>query len=428
MPQARERESQRRPFVVPLSAGGPGGPAPGGWRWTPLQKVARLESGHTPSRARPDWWGGSIPWIALPDIRALDGKVAYATAEYTNDEGIANSAARVLPPGTVVLSRTASVGFVTIMGCSMATSQDFFAWVCGEDLVPEFLAYLLRRSREFVRSLASGAVHGTVYMPTAESFWACLPPVAEQRRIVAALDQELAAAERARAAAEARFEAAEQLAASHLRVAFSESASRGWSRVPLRDLAEIVSGITLGRRPPQAPLRPVPYLRVANVKDGHLALQDVYSIEASASEITKWRLRKGDLLLTEGGDPDKLGRGTFWEEQIPECIHQNHIFRVRFRAEAVLPEFAAAQVSSPHGKSYFLKHAKRTTGIATINQKVLGDFPFLLTTRGEQQAIAERLRWEMNVARSVCTAAGAELAAINALPAALLHRAFSGEA
>src|SRR5687767_12833509 len=82
---------------------------PGGWRWVELRRIARLESGHTPSRSRPDWWGGSIPWIALPDIRAIDGKVATATAECTNELGIENSAARVLPKGTVVLSRTASV-------------------------------------------------------------------------------------------------------------------------------------------------------------------------------------------------------------------------------------------------------------------------------------------------------------------------------
>jgi len=91
------------------------------------------------------------------------------------------------------------------------------------------------------------------------------------------------------------------------------------------------------------------------VKDGQLALEDVYSVHASDLEIEKWRLRRGDLLLTEGGDPDKLGRGRCWEEQIPECIHQNHIFRVRFGAAAVLPEFAALQAASPYGKGYFLR-------------------------------------------------------------------------
>ena len=90
-----------------------------------LVDLARLESGHTPSRYHPEWWGGDIPWISLADIRDLDGRVAYETREHTNQAGIAHSSARVLPEGTVVLSRTASVGFVTIMGRPMATSQDF---------------------------------------------------------------------------------------------------------------------------------------------------------------------------------------------------------------------------------------------------------------------------------------------------------------
>src|SRR5262245_16580597 len=148
--------------------------APDGWRWRKLTELARLESGHTPSRRHPEWWGGSIPWIALPDIRRLDGKIAQETAEYVNELGLENSSARLLPAGTVVLSRTASVGFVTIMGRPMATSQDFVNWVCGSDLDPTFLALLLRASRGYIRSLASGAVHKTVYVPAVKAFKVCV--------------------------------------------------------------------------------------------------------------------------------------------------------------------------------------------------------------------------------------------------------------
>ena len=145
--------------VNPLSAGRPGRQAPPGWRWFRLTDLARLETGHTPSRSHPEWWGGPIPWISLADIRELDGKVAQDTLETTNEQGIANSSARLLPEGTVVLSRTASVGFVTIMGRPMATSQDFVNWVCGPELYPHFLAYLLRGSRAYIRSLSSGAIN-----------------------------------------------------------------------------------------------------------------------------------------------------------------------------------------------------------------------------------------------------------------------------
>lgn len=201
--------------------------SPKGWRWMKITDVARLESGHTPSRRHPEWWGGDVPWIALPDIRALDGKLAYETAEYTNALGIANSSARVLPTHTVVMSRTASVGFVTVMGRPMATSQDFVNWVCGPDLNPFFLAYALRASRTYLRGLASGAVHKTIYMPTLHALRVCMPPLDEQRRIVAGLDARLAEAERLRAALADRLAEIETLPASILRAAFTPVAGPG---------------------------------------------------------------------------------------------------------------------------------------------------------------------------------------------------------
>lgn len=206
--------------IVPLTVQHLSGIPPSGWAWDQLANLARLESGHTPSRRRPDWWGGDIPWIALPDIRALDGRVALETAETTNPGGIENSSARVLPVGTVVMSRTASVGFVTRMGLPMATSQDFVNWVCGPDLDPEFLMHLLIRSRSYIRDLSSGAIHKTVYMPTVKAFRVCAPTIEEQRRIVARLSENLEAIDGASAALGAQLEGLELLPSSLLRRAF----------------------------------------------------------------------------------------------------------------------------------------------------------------------------------------------------------------
>jgi type I restriction enzyme S subunit len=201
----------------------------------------------------------------------------------------------------------------------------------------------------------------------------------------------------------------------------------GWRRIRLGDVGEIVSGITLGRRVNGVRTRTVPYLRVANVKDGYLDLSDVYGIDATEVEIQKLRLQHGDLLLTEGGDADKLGRGTFWEEQLPECIHQNHIFRVRFDPDRFCPKFLSAQLASPYGKSYFLAHAKQTTGIATINQKVLAAFPLMVPPLAEQQRIASVLEDRLASVERMRLALMDQLAAINKLPAGYLRQAFNGE-
>ncbi len=203
-----------------MTIGVPANPAPSNWTWRRLTDLAKLESGHTPSRKRPEWWGGDIPWIALPDIRALDGRVAMETKEQTNAEGIANSSARILPTGTVVLSRTASVGFVTTMGRPMATSQDFVNWVCGDELDPRFLMHALRASRPHLLANASGAVHKTLYMPAAKDFHLCLPDRREQERIVARLDEQLADAARIVAACRDELAAIEALPAALLRRVF----------------------------------------------------------------------------------------------------------------------------------------------------------------------------------------------------------------
>jgi len=209
---------------VPLSIGVPLQSAPAGWRWRRLTDLALLESGHTPSRKRPDWWGGEIPWIALPDIRKLDGRVAQTTLERTNALGIANSSARILPVDTVVLSRTASVGYVTILGREMATSQDFVNWICGPELEPRFLLHALRGSRDYLVANASGAIHRTLYMPAVKDFHLCLPDLAEQRRLAGSLDESLAAQRTLLDASRRELAAIEALPAAILRTVFTDAA------------------------------------------------------------------------------------------------------------------------------------------------------------------------------------------------------------
>lgn len=150
-----------------------------------------------------------------------------------------------------------------------------------------------------------------------------------------------------------------------------------WIIEPLSTCTEIVSGVTKGKKYNGNKLRDIPYMRVANVKDGYLNLSEIKTIEVTEAEIHKYKLISGDLLLTEGGDPDKLGRGAVWSCEIDECIHQNHIFRVRAIGNSVNPVFLSALMASKYGKSYFFKAAKQTTGIASINSTQLKAFPLI---------------------------------------------------
>jgi len=164
------------------------GAIPAHWDFGVLRRAARLESGHTPSRQHLEYWEGcDIPWFTLADIwQVRPGIQEYvrATAECVSEAGLANSSARLLPAGTVLLSRTASVGYSAIAKCPMATSQDFANWICGDALVPEYLLYVFRSMHGELMRLTMGSTHKTIYMPIIAKLAGPLPPMDEQRRIV----------------------------------------------------------------------------------------------------------------------------------------------------------------------------------------------------------------------------------------------------
>ncbi len=168
------------------------GQIPTEWIAGKIQAFARRESGHTPSRQHPEYWENcTVPWFSLADvwqIREGQQKYVFETSEMVSELGIANSSARLLPAGTVILSRTASVGYSAIMGRDMATTQDFVNWVCGPLLKPEFLLYVLRGMRSEFDRLMMGSTHQTIYMPDIAKLMMALPPLDEQSRIVAHLD------------------------------------------------------------------------------------------------------------------------------------------------------------------------------------------------------------------------------------------------
>ncbi len=170
-----------------LSVGKPDTRPPEGWSWTALSTLAQLESGHTPSRKHPEYWNGGIPWIGIKDATENHGRTINDTYQHVSELGLENSSARLLPSQTVCLSRTASVGFVLVMGRPMATSQDFVNWVCGPGLDPHFLKFVLLAETEALWRFASGTTHQTIYYPEAKAFHICLPPIDEQRAIALVL-------------------------------------------------------------------------------------------------------------------------------------------------------------------------------------------------------------------------------------------------
>ena len=199
-----------------------------------------------------------------------------------------------------------------------------------------------------------------------------LPPLDEQRRIVGILNR-AARIERLRAHAEERLR--EFIPALFVRIfGNQDQIETRFPCMPLKETASIASGTTKGRKINPVDAIEVPYLRVANVQDGFLNLGEVKTVTIRRGEERKYALEPGDLIMTEGGDPDKLGRAAVWNGELAYCAHQNHIFRVRPHSEIVLTDYLRDVAGSAYGRAYFLSVAKRTTGIASINKSQLGSF------------------------------------------------------
>jgi type I restriction enzyme, S subunit len=163
-----------------------------------------------------------------------------------------------------------------------------------------------------------------------------------------------------------------------------------WELRPLVDMAEIRSGIAKNSNVSVSDPVLVHYLRVANVQDGFLDLSEVSRIRVGRNDIKRYAVQPGDMLMNEGGDLDKLGRGSIWRGEFSPCIHQNHVFVVRCRL-ALSPEYLSAWTGGAPARRYFMLAGKQTTNLASINKTALGQLPVAVPAPGEQIAIAEVL-------------------------------------
>lgn len=305
-------------------------------------------------------------------------------------------------------------------------STEFHVLRARDDrLNARYLLHFLRRSE--IRSAGERRMTGSAgQRRVPESFLSelkiPLPSLEEQRQIAAILDQADALRARRRGARALVNELSDAVFVEMFGDLVTNE--RRWPETAmLGEVADMVSGVTKGRKINGAKVRSVPYLAVANVQDKAIKLDAVKTIEATEEEIRRYRLCRDDLLLTEGGDPDKLGRGSLWQGELSECIHQNHVFRVRLKSELVTPLFLNWQIGSQRGKNYFLRSAKQTTGIASINMTQLRGFPLLVPPRALQEEFGRRMA-EIEALRGRLDVATDEQ---EALLGSLQHRVFSGQ-
>ena len=326
-------------------------------------------------------------------------------------------------------------------------STEFHVFRSRGAIEPEYLWRFVRQKsfRDAAQSVMSGAV-GQQRVPATYLRDRTIPlaPLPEQRRIVTKVEGFDARIGNARDELEQIPALIARYKSEILASAFAGRLTREWRKQvgrqegdgggcpiswtvrSLSEIGEIQGGIQVGKkRPASSVLVEVPYLRVANVQRGWLNLDEIKSLGVTAAERDRLLLKDGDILMNEGGDRDKLGRGWVWRTQIPVCIHQNHVFRVRLFDEDFPSEFVS-HYANENGQQYFIDQGKQTTNLASISKKKVETFPIPIPPTDEAVEIVRRIEASLSWLDRVSSDHAKASALLYKLDSAIVAKAFQG--
>ena len=198
-----------------------------------------------------------------------------------------------------------------------------------------------------------------------------------------------------------------------------------WEVKRLKFIADIQTGLAKGKDNTGKCIIEVPYLRVANVQDGYLDLNEIATIEIPKEDLSRYRLQVGDVLMNEGGDYDKLGRGHIWNGEIKPCIHQNHVFAVR--PVKLSSEWLNTFTGSKAAQYYFIEKSKQSTNLASISSTNLMELPVPIPPKNEETVILKRLKHELNASDTLIAKTQLSIDLLKERRSALITAAVTGQ-
>ena len=391
---------------------------PSGWRWSTVAGVGRVELGR---QRHPDWHTGPNmrPYLRVANV--FEDRIDTSDLKEMDFTGVFERFK--LHPGDVLLNEGQTpelLGRPAIyrgVPDEIAFTNSLIRFKAGPSVCPEWALLVFRHhmhSGRFKREsrITTNIAHLSATRLKTVEF--PVPPMQEQRRIVEILEEHLSHLDAA-----AGYEAAALKRASSLRedlvrrsITGADVAGRrelpdvadagtqdgvlaplpeGWAWRRLGDIADVVGGVTKDSKKQSIPgMVEVPYLRVANVQRGALKLDEVASIWVSPQKAEALKLRVGDVLLNEGGDRDKLARGWVWEEEVPNCIHQNHVFRARLRID--LDPYFLSFTANTLGGRWAERNGKQSVNLASISVSMIRRMPVIVPPKGASAGIVSELR------------------------------------
>jgi type I restriction enzyme S subunit len=390
-------------------------PPPLDWKIFSLEDISsHITSGGTPTSGDARYYveGTGLPFAKTEDLTRSTSKYVESCELSITPAALKESAAKKYPVGTILISMYGTIGLTKITACEMAANQALCALLppfsCDRDYLFHHLEFIRNEWLAFSGQTTQANINGAVV----RSKKVPLPPAKEQAVIARILDSLDTTIRQTEVIIEKLKQVKQGLlhdlltrgidANGELRPPQSEAPElykesalgwipKEWTPRALGTLADVSGGVTLGRSISGPGVVELPYLRVANVQDGYLDLDEIKTVQVLSSEVARYKLEPGDVLMNEGGDFDKLGRGVIWSGELETCLHQNHVFRVRCSRVDLDPRYLAAYSASRFGKSYFVQASKQTTNLASINSTQLKAFPLMLPPPEEQRAIVEKL-------------------------------------
>lgn len=405
-------------------------PIPHNWKWDNIGYYAKIKSGYPfDSEKFSDDPTGRQPLIRIRDI--LRESTNTFTDECCPEEYIIHA-------GDILIGMDGDFNVGKWNGDDALLNQR----VCyiqsnSNCLLNDYLYYYLPGILKIINNATPSVTVKHLSANTLRKTQIPLPPLAEQQRIVDRIESLFAKLDEAKEKAQAVVDSFETRKAAILHKAFTgeltakwreehDVGMESWEKHLLSTVSSLQTGLMKGKKYTGKTVE-LPYLRVANVQDGFLRLDEIKKIDVEENAISRYSLAVGDVLFTEGGDFDKLGRGTVWEGQIKNCLHQNHIFVVRPNPEVLNPYFLSYQAGSRYGKAYFLSCSKQTTNLASINSTQLKNFPVLIPSMMEQEVIIRLLDSSLEKEQQTKNIAESVLDQIDLMKKSILARAFRGE-
>lgn len=332
-----------------------------------LESVTEIIGGGTPSRNEASYFGGEIPWATPTDVTRLQGMTITATKETITSAGLKNSSAKLLPAKSVLLTSRATIGFVAVSSVPMATNQGFINFVCGPELIPEYLARWLLTQKETLLSLAGGTTFKEVSKGNVRKMRIPVPPLDEQQRIVDILDR-AASIQRRRQAADEKLK---QIIPALFVDMFGDPASnpKGWPMTTVGDLIESADYGSSSKAHDEA--TGLPMLRMGNVTmDGALDMKNLKYVALEPAEQAKFTLKKGDILFNRTNSKELVGKTGIWDGSC-DAVYASYFIRLRTKPELMTAEVLWAFMNSKHTKGLLFGMARGAIGQSNINSKEL---------------------------------------------------------